>query len=87
MQADVFWVLAVATCVACWIYFLAGGGTGMSIRSMSTFQLPALLGETGTPGPWSPGYAFTMLSMWWSLGDRSHSDRGSGKNDGESAAG
>ncbi|MEQ9364156.1 MAG: DUF2182 domain-containing protein [Leptospirales bacterium] len=66
-QVYIFWFLTGTIWVACWIYFLAGGGTGMSVMAMSTVGLPALLGGPAVPGPWSAGYTVTMLTMWWTM--------------------
>jgi len=49
--------------ILAWAWLLAGSGTGMSMRAMTTaaFPLPAMPFE---PMPWSLGHALVMLAMW-----------------------
>ena len=48
-----------------WGFVLAGGGTGMSIRAMSTWRFPPPMDRPAMAGMWTPAYAVTMLVMWW----------------------
>jgi len=54
-----------------WVYVIAGGGTGMSVRAMTSVTLfPHRLADPSTdvtmlPDTWTLGYWITMLLMWW----------------------
>jgi predicted metal-binding membrane protein len=49
-----------------WAYLLAGSGTGMSVRAMSTWRFPPDWGSAFMPAsPWDAGYWLLMLLMWW----------------------
>jgi predicted metal-binding membrane protein len=56
---------ALALTVFCWMFLFAGAGTGMSVWSMTTLQIPPQQGSTMMAVAWSPGYAVRMLTMWW----------------------
>jgi len=46
-----------------WAFLLAGAGLGMS--SMSTFRFPPPTPAAVRVDAWTPGYALTILVMWW----------------------
>jgi predicted metal-binding membrane protein len=48
-----------------WCYLLTGAGTGMSPFAMSTWQFPPKADTLFGLGPWSAGYATTMIVMWF----------------------
>lgn len=50
-----------------WIYILNGGGTGMSVRSMTRLSLfpHRIAGMTFHPMRWPAEYWIIMLLMWW----------------------
>lgn len=57
---------ALAVLVALsWLYVLAGAGTGMSVRAMTTWQFPPPLPAMFGPAQWDLTYAVIMLVMWW----------------------
>ena len=64
-------VLALVAVVGlCWIYLLAGAGTGMPALEMSALPTSAAL--TGPmaamqPMAWTPQYAVVLLAMWWGM--------------------
>lgn len=66
-QTDPTLVLVIALAVACWVYFLAGAGTGMNVWSMSTLQFPPPVNPLPMAGPPAPGPALLMIGMWWSM--------------------
>jgi predicted metal-binding membrane protein len=51
--------------VLAWGYLLAGGGTGMSPLSMTTWRFPPPVSEMPTAPAWDAGYWLVMLAMWW----------------------
>ena len=55
----------VLVCLLAWAFVLAGAGTGMSIRAMSTWQFPPPMNRPQMAGAWDAGYWATMLAMWW----------------------
>lgn len=57
----------IVLAIACWVYFLAGAGTGMDVWSMSTLQFPPPAKLAPMAGPSTPGTALPMLGMWWSM--------------------
>ena len=48
-----------------WAFVVAGAGTGMSIRAMSTWQFPPPMDRPEIVGAWDAGHCVTMLAMWW----------------------
>lgn len=60
-------VFIIALAVACWVYFLAGAGTGMNVWSMSTLHFPPPVNPLPMTGPPAPGSALPMIGMWWSM--------------------
>jgi predicted metal-binding membrane protein len=61
------WVLLGLISVACWMFYLTGGGTGMTIQGMSTLTMPFIMGETWNAESWSASYTLTMVGMWWTM--------------------
>lgn len=61
------WILLGTVTAACWIFYLAGGGTGMKTLSMSTLEMPHTIELSPVAGPWSARYALMMVGMWWSM--------------------
>lgn len=55
-----------AIAVLAWLFTLAGAGTGMSPRAMTTWQFPPPVMPQANEG-WAPGYWLTMLAMWWAM--------------------
>ncbi len=55
----------VLVCLFAWAFVLAGAGTGMSIRAMSTWQFPPPMNRPQMAGAWDAGYWLAMLAMWW----------------------
>ena len=54
--------------VVCWLYLLAGAGTGMSVFEMSSLSLA--IGTSGGSSmgaatTWAWSYVFLMFGMWW----------------------
>ncbi len=69
----------VAVITVCWLYLLAGAGTGMYPHEMAALNpsipgmgpsVPSGAGTSGhhmpmqSPG-WTPGYTLLMFAMWW----------------------
>jgi len=52
-------VTLVVVIAVCWLYLLAGAGTGMYPRDMDG------LGSTMQGPGWTPGYTLLMFAMWW----------------------
>lgn len=61
------WILLGTITVACWIFYLAGGGTGMKTLSMSTLEMPHTIKLSPVVGSWSARYAMMIVVMWWSM--------------------
>ena len=63
----------VLLCLLSWIYLFSGGGTGMNLWAMSTWQFPpTAMAPTGQTGgmmamamSWDGTYWLVMLIMWW----------------------
>ncbi len=60
-------VLFSVLAVACWVFFLSGAGTGMSVWSMSTLQFPPPANPVPMAGAATSYSALLMTSMWWSM--------------------
>lgn len=64
---------ALAAVIAgCWLFVLAGAGTGMSTPAMTSWDMAlglpgAISTAMSTPTNWSPGYAAIMVMMWWAM--------------------
>lgn len=64
-------LIALATVIiACWLYILAGAGTGMSTLAMTSWDMAlglpgSISAAMSTPVSWSIGYAVVMVVMWW----------------------
>ncbi|WP_082836982.1 DUF2182 domain-containing protein [Labrenzia sp. OB1] len=53
--------------LACWLYFLAGAGTGMDVWKMSLPGIPPTAGQSAMMGsPLSIGVV-SMAFMWWTM--------------------
>lgn len=50
-----------------WVHVIAGGGTGMSAISMTSWRLPHAMMMEANPADWTLGYALIMLAMWWTM--------------------
>ena len=57
----------VVITLACWVFFFAGAGTGMSVRMMSLPGLPAMGGPSGTVDVPSGAGAVSTAFMWWTM--------------------
>ncbi|MDH3646926.1 MAG: DUF2182 domain-containing protein [Gammaproteobacteria bacterium] len=55
----------IGICLLCWLYIIAGAGTGMSTVAMSTWQFPPPSHMSSAAAPWDPAYWIVMASMWW----------------------
>ncbi len=59
----------VVLVVLAWLFVLDGAGTGMSVRTMSTWQFPPPvappMSEAGANEGWGLDYWLVMLVMWW----------------------
>ena len=72
---EVVTFVLVTVIAACWLYLLAGAGTGMYPHEMAALvpiqmsMEPSMLGTASMSGhemmTWTPGYALLMFSMWW----------------------
>ncbi len=56
---------SVVVTVLCWIFVLAGAGTGMDVWAMSMLTLPQHQGGSMMAVEWTAGYALHMVVMWW----------------------
>jgi predicted metal-binding membrane protein len=61
------WITLSMISAACWIFYLTGGGTGMAIHGMSTYQIPFTIRVEPGEELWSASYAVMMVAMWWSM--------------------
>ena len=50
---------------ACWLYLLAGAGTGMHPHEMAVLIPYPMSTDSSIPITWTPSYALLMFSMWW----------------------
>jgi len=57
----------VLVCLLAWAFVLAGAGTGMNIRAMSTWQFPPPMNRPQMAGARDAGYWLAMLAMWWGM--------------------
>jgi predicted metal-binding membrane protein len=64
-------LVLVTVITACWLYLLAGAGTGMHPHEMAVLASsqmsmePSIPGMLMSPVTWTPGYGLLMFSMWW----------------------
>ena len=52
-------------CLLCWLYIIAGAGTGISTAAMTTWQFPPPTLMSNAAAPWGPSYWIVMALMWW----------------------
>jgi len=56
----------VTVITACWLYLLAGAGTGMYPHEMAVLVPSQMsMDMLMSPVTWTAGYALLMFSMWW----------------------